>query len=522
MTAPWWQTALLYQVYPRSFADADGDGIGDLRGIASRLDYIADLGADAIWLSPIFRSPMADFGYDVADYCDVDPLFGSLDDLDRLIADAHARGLKVILDFVPNHSSDEHPWFVESRSSRTSPKRDWYVWRDALPDGSAPNNWVSFFGGSTWEWDEETEQYYLHLFDRKQPDLNWRNPEVRAAMYDVMRFWLDRGVDGFRIDVLWLLIKHAEFVDNPPAEPMRDDETEWTRYDRPAFEDRPETHEIVREMRALADAYDDRVLIGEIYLPLARLVTYYGETLDGIHLPFNFSLVTMGSWDAGTIRRLVDAYEAALPEGGWPNWVLGNHDMPRVATRSGPAARLAQMLLLTLRGTATAYYGDELGMEDVPIAPELAVDPQAAVGRNRDPVRTPMQWDDGPNAGFAPPRRAAVAAAGGRPTASATSRRSARTRGRCWRSSARSPTCDAGRRRCTWARTARWTRATTSSRTCASRTASVCWSCCASRRRRSRSTSRARAPQARCCWRPASSATARSTSPASSWPAGRA
>ena len=222
-------------------------------------------------------------------------------------------------------------------------------------------------------------------------------------MYDVMRFWLDRGVDGFRIDVLWLLVKHADFIDNPPAEAMREGETEWTRYDRPAFEDRPETHEIVREMRALSDEYDDRVLIGEIYLPLARLVRYYGPALDGIHLPFNFSLVTMGSWDAGAIRRLVDAYEAALPAGAWPNWVLGNHDMPRVATRSGPAARLAQMLLLTLRGTATAYYGDELGMEDVPIAPELAVDPQAATGRNRDAVRTPMQWDAGPNAGFAPP-----------------------------------------------------------------------------------------------------------------------
>ena len=253
MTAPWWQTALLYQVYPRSFADADGDGVGDLPGITSRLGYIAELGADAIWLSPIFRSPMADFGYDVADYRDVDPLFGTLDDLDRLIAAAHARGLKVILDFVPNHSSDEHPWFVESRSSRTSPKRDWYVWRDARPDGSPPNNWVSFFGGTTWEWDEETGQYYLHLFDRKQPDLNWRNPEVRAAMYDVMRFWLDRGVDGFRIDVLWLLVKHADFIDNPPAEAMREDETEWTRYDRPAFEDRPDTHEIVREMSALSD-----------------------------------------------------------------------------------------------------------------------------------------------------------------------------------------------------------------------------------------------------------------------------
>ena len=230
---------MLYQIYPRSFADSDGDGIGDLRGIASRLDYVADLGADAIWLSPIYPSPMADFGYDIADYTDVDPLFGTLSDLDALVAAAHGRGLRVILDLVPNHSSDEHPWFAEARASRDSPRRSWYLWHDGRGDGRPPNNWQSVFGGPAWEWDEASGQFYLHLFDRKQPDLNWRNPEVRAAMYDVMRFWLDRGIDGFRIDVLWLLVKDAAFTDNPPPRPRVEGELEMGRYEMPAFEDLP-------------------------------------------------------------------------------------------------------------------------------------------------------------------------------------------------------------------------------------------------------------------------------------------
>jgi len=398
----WWQTGVLYQIYPRSFADSDGDGVGDLRGIAQRLDYVAGLGVDAIWLSPIYPSPMADFGYDIADYTDVDPLFGTLDDLDALVADAHARGLRVILDLVPNHSSDDHPWFAEARASRDNPRRDWYIWHDGRGDGRPPNNWESLFGGPAWEWDEATGQFYLHLFSRKQPDLNWRNPGVRTAMYDVMRFWLDRGIDGFRIDVLWLLVKDEAFGDNPPLKPRAEGELEVGRYEMPAFEDLPETREIAREMRAISDEYDDRVLIGEIYLPLERLVAYYGEQLDGIQLPFNFGLVTTPRLAAESIRAIVDAYEAALPEGAWPNWVLGNHDVPRIATRIGPErARLAQMLLLTLRGTPTVYYGDELGMPDVKIPPELVVDPAAAGGRSRDGARTPMQWDAGPNAGFA-------------------------------------------------------------------------------------------------------------------------
>ena len=403
MRAPWWQTGVIYQIYPRSFADGDGDGVGDLPGITARLGYVAGLGVDAVWLSPVFRSPMADFGYDISDYRDVDPLFGTLADLDDLVAEAHARGLRVILDLVPNHTSDEHPWFVESRSSRDNPKRDWYVWRDPRPDGSEPNNWPSFFGGSAWELDEASGQYYLHLFDVGQPDLNWRNPAVREAMYDVMRFWLDRGIDGFRIDVLWLLVKDEQFADSPPVGPP-EHELDVSRHDHPGFEDRPETHEVVREMRRLVDAYDERVLIGEIYLPLERLVRYYGEQLDGVHLPFNFGLVTGAGFGAATIRRLIEAYEAALPEGAWPNWVLGNHDISRIATRGGPGSvRVAQMLLLTLRGTPTCYYGDELGLADGEIPPERVVDPQAAAGRTRDPARTPMPWTPGPNAGFSPP-----------------------------------------------------------------------------------------------------------------------
>jgi alpha-glucosidase len=401
--ARWWQTGLIYQIYPRSFVDSDGDGVGDLRGIVGRLDYLVELGVDAIWLSPIYPSPMADFGYDITDHCDVEPLFGTLGDLDDLVARAHERGIRVILDLVPNHTSSEHPWFVDARSSRESRHRDWYIWRDPLPDGSPPNNWESYFGGSAWWWDEPSGQFYLHLFHRTQPDLNWRNPQVKAAIHDVMRFWFDRGIDGFRIDVLWLLVKDDEFRDNPPPPPLQEGEHEWSRYDRPAFEDRPEVQEIARELRRVADEYDDRVLIGEIYLPLERLIPYYGEGLQGIHLPFNFGLVTTPRWDASAIRQMIDTYEAALPPGAWPNWVLGNHDVPRIATRVGAeGARLAQMLLLTLRGTPTCYYGDEIGMRDAPIPPDRVVDPQARAGRSRDPARTPMQWDGTPTAGFTP------------------------------------------------------------------------------------------------------------------------
>ena len=398
----WWQRGIIYQVYPRSFQDANGDGVGDLAGIKQRLDYLAGLGVDAIWISPIFPSPMADFGYDVADYCGIDPLFGSLADFDALLADAHARGLKLILDFVPNHTSDRHPWFIESRASRDNPKRDWYIWRDAKPDGSPPNNWISHFGGPAWEFDEATGQYYLHSFLREQPDLNWRNPQVRAAMHDALRFWLDRGVDGFRVDVIWLMIKDDKFRDNPPNPDWMPGGSEIGKLLQLYNADRPEVHDVIAGLRAVLDEYRERVLIGEIYLPIERLVTYYGAGLKGAHLPFNFQLLET-EWRASKIAKLIDEYERLLPRGGWPNWVLGNHDRPRIAARVGePQARVAAMLLLTLRGTPTIYYGDEVGLARVHIPPELAQDPweKNEPGQGRDPSRTPMQWDARANAGF--------------------------------------------------------------------------------------------------------------------------
>ncbi|MDB5560026.1 MAG: alpha-amylase [Enterovirga sp.] len=400
----WWKHGIVYQIYPRSFQDSNGDGVGDLRGIASRLDYLADLGIDAVWISPIYPSPMADFGYDVADYCGIHPLFGTMADFDHLIAEVHRRGLKLILDFVPNHSSDQHPWFVESRSSRSNPKRDWYIWRDPKPDGSPPNNWVSNFGGSAWQFDEASGQYYYHAFLREQPDLNWRNPELREAMHDVLRFWLDKGVDGFRVDVIWHLIKDAEFRDNPPNPAWHPGRPEIESLLQVYSNDQEEVHEVIAGMRRVLDDYQDRVLIGEIYLPTERLVTYYGKDLSGAHLPFNFQLIQT-AWNARAIARLVDEYEAALPAGGWPNWVLGNHDQPRIAARIGAEqARVAAMLLLTLRGTPTMYYGDEIGLARVEIPPERVQDPweknEPGLGFNRDPARTPMQWDGSGHAGF--------------------------------------------------------------------------------------------------------------------------
>ena len=404
MGAEWWKRGLIYQVYPRSFQDSDGDGIGDLKGIRRRLGHFQDLGVDAVWISPIFASPMADFGYDISDYRAIDPLFGTLADFDALAADVHARGLKLILDLVPNHTSDQHPWFVESRSSRSNPKRDWYIWQDARPDGSPPNNWLANFGGSGWEWDEATGQFYYHAYLKQQPDLNWRNPEVRAAMFAVMRFWLDRGVDGFRVDVLWRLIKDDQFRDNPPNRGWRPGMAGIERDLEVYSADRPEVHAVVAEMRAVMAAYPDRVLIGEIYLPVDRLVTYYGAHLDGANLPFNFQLL-QAAWRADEIARIVRDYEAALPPGAWPNWVLSNHDRHRIASRVGPAqARVAAMLLLTLRGTPTLYYGDELGLEQVPIPPGRVQDPweknEPGLGLGRDPCRTPMPWDTSAEAGF--------------------------------------------------------------------------------------------------------------------------
>jgi alpha-glucosidase len=403
--AAWWQRGVVYQIYPRSFQDSDGDGIGDLTGIESRLDYLSRLGIDAIWISPIYPSPMADFGYDVADYCDVDSRFGTLTDFDRLLVAAHEKGIKVILDFVPNHTSDQHPWFLASKSALTDPKRDWYIWRDSAPGGGPPNNWISDFGGSAWRWDEATGQYYLHAFLEQQPDLNWRNPAVRSAMYDVLRFWLARGVDGFRIDVLWHLVKAEGFPDNPPNPAYRAGMGEMQRVLQVHSTDQPEVHAIAAEMRRIADGFGARVLIGEIYLPLERLVHYYGPENTGVHLPFNFQLVD-AAWSARGLRAMIAEYEAALPSAeSWPNWVLGNHDRPRIAARIGEAqARVAAMLLLTLRGTPTLYYGDELGLGHVEIPPQCVQDPrelrEPGLGLGRDPVRTPMPWDTTPSAGF--------------------------------------------------------------------------------------------------------------------------
>jgi len=406
-TEPWWQRGVIYQIYPRSFQDSDGDGVGDLGGIEARLDHVVSLGVDAIWLSPIFPSPMIDFGYDIENYCDIDPLFGDLAAFDRLLDQVHRRGLRLLLDFVPNHSSDRHPWFLESRASRDNPKRDWYIWRDPAPDGGPPNNWISDFGGSSWEWDERTGQYYLHAFLKEQPDLNWRNPQARAAMMDVLRFWLDRGVDGFRIDVLWHIIKAEDFPDNPVDPDWHAGITQRDRLIQLHSTDQQEAHAISADFRRLADSYGDRVLIGEIFLPNDRHARWYGTVeRPQVHLPFNFQLIETG-WDAAGLRDMIAAYERSLPAHGWPNWVIGSHDAPRIAARIGEAqARVAAMLLLTLRGTPTLYQGDEIGIGKVDIPPDRLRDPhdfrQPGIGLGRDRSRTPMPWDGSPFAGFSP------------------------------------------------------------------------------------------------------------------------
>lgn len=404
----WWKQGIIYQIYPRSFKDSNGDGVGDLQGIIEKLDYLVALGIEAIWISPIYPSPMADFGYDVSDYCAIHPLFGDLATFDKLLAEAHARNLRVVLDYVPNHTSNEHAWFLESRSARENPKRDWYIWRDAKPDGSPPNNWESMFGGKAWEWDEHTQQYYLHLFLPQQPDLNWRNPEVIQAMHDVLRFWLDRGVDGFRMDVVTFLIKHPDLPDNPLTRSSMFSMLEEDSYVQKHVYDinQPEVHDRIREFRQIADSYDGhRVTIGETwFFDPTELADYYGREMDELHVPFNFQLMKQ-PWDVAHMRQSILTYYDALPPGAWPNFVLGSHDEHRFATRYGREnARSAAMLLLTLWGTPTWYYGDEIGMEDVEIPPHRIQDPfelrVPGEGHGRDPERTPMQWDASPNAGF--------------------------------------------------------------------------------------------------------------------------
>jgi alpha-glucosidase len=411
----WWQQGVIYQIYPRSFKDSTGDGIGDLAGIIAKLDYLTWLGVDAIWISPIYPSPMVDFGYDITDFTGIDPIFGDLATFDTLIVQAHQRNLKVIMDYVPNHTSDLHPWFLESRSSRHNPKRDWYVWAEPMPDGSPPNNWLGSWGGSAWEWDDTTRQYYLHSYHKTMPDLNWRNPAVKNAMLDVVRFWLDRGVDGIRIDSAHRFMKDPQLRDNPPNpnpkvtayKLLGDYDAQLHLYDK----GHADIHTVYRELRTLLDTYSPqapRVALGEMHIfDWQEWASYYGARLDELHLPLNFGLIGV-PWKARSVRQLVDAVEAALLPEAWPNYVLGNHDEPRVATRLGSRqARVGMMLLLTLRGTPTLYYGDEIGMHNVAILPQDVHDPWEknlpAMGFGRDPERSPMQWDDGPNAGFCPP-----------------------------------------------------------------------------------------------------------------------
>jgi glycosidase len=404
----WWRHAVFYEIYVRSFQDSNGDGVGDLQGVIDRLDYIAGLGIDAIWLTPFYPSPMADFGYDVEDHTGVDPLFGDLDAFDRLVDEAHERGLRVITDYVINHTSEEHPWFQESRASRASTKRNWYVWADPKPDGSPPNNWLGAFGGPAWTLDEATGQYYRHSFLREMPDLNWRDPQLRTAMFGVVRFWLDRGVDGFRIDAAQYPMKDPEMRDNPANHgevklhrPLGEFDEQIHIYDA----GHPDIHGLYGELREVLDSYDppQRVAIGEIHVfDWDRWASYYGTGDDELHLLFNFGLLSV-EWSADAIAELVRQVEAELPDGAPPSWVLGNHDEPRTASRLGRnLARAALLLQLTLRGAPTLYYGDELGLPNAHIAPDEIVDPWGfqSPELSRDPERSPMPWDPGPSCGF--------------------------------------------------------------------------------------------------------------------------
>jgi alpha-glucosidase len=379
---PWWKTATVYQIYPRSFCDTTGNGVGDLEGVIAHLDHLEWLGVDAIWLSPVFTSPMVDHGYDVADYCDIDPIFGDLEKFDRLVAEAHGRNIRVVLDWVPNHTSDRHDWFVESRSSLDSPLRDWYVWREGDPD-TPPNNWQAALSpGPAWTWDESTASWYLHLFTPNQPDLDWSNHAVRDAMLDTLRFWLDRGVDGFRMDVVHLIAKPAGLPDRPggPGQVIVDI-------------DEPAVHDYLRDIRAVLDEYPQQPMsVGEVYLlDPHRVASYYGHD-DELHLSFNF-IALHGPWSAEHWNREIRAAQAAFdPVNAWPTWVLSNHDQTRHRQRYGGSERIARaaaVLLLTLRGTPFLYAGEELGLVDAEVPREQQQDPQ---GR-RDGCRAPIPWD---------------------------------------------------------------------------------------------------------------------------------
>ena len=407
---PWWKHAVIYEIYPRSFQDSNGDGVGDINGITSRLDYLHNLGVDAIWITPMYPSPLVDFGYDVADYTAIDPLYGTLADLDHLIAEAKQRNIRVIMDLVANHTSDQHPWFKESRSSRDNPKRDWYIWRDGKAPGQPPNNWQSWFGHSAWTLDPKTNQYYYHYFYVEQPDLNWRNPEVRKAMYDVMRFWLKRGVAGFRIDAVSRLFEDPELRDDPyaPGTNAYGDRNIVHKY----TDDLPEVHDVLREMRKVVDEFPGNpVLISEADEPTIKdLTKMYGAHNDEIQLPMDFQIADVNHLSAPDFRRLLDEVENNSA-GGQPHFFFSNHDQDREWDRYGDGvhndqiAKLMAALLLTARATPLMYYGQELGMRTTPpVRKEDVKDPIGIIGwpkeKGRDGERTPMQWDTSKNAGF--------------------------------------------------------------------------------------------------------------------------
>ena len=407
---PWWKHAVIYEIYPRSFQDSNGDGIGDINGITSRLDYLHDLGISAIWITPMYPSPLIEFGYDVADYTALDPLYGTLADFDRLMAEAKKRNIRVIMDFVPNHTSDQHAWFKESRSSRTNPKRDWYIWRDGQGPGQPPNNWQSWFGHSAWQFDPATGQYYYHHFYIEQPDLNWRNPEVRKAMYDAMRFWLDRGVAGFRLDAVSRLFEDPNLHDDPilPGKNAYGDPNIQHKY----TDNLPEIHDVLREMRKVVDAYPGKpVLISEADEPNIRELTkMYGAHNDEVQLPMDFQIADVNKLSVPDFRKLLDEVENN-PVHGQPHYFFSNHDQSRTWDRYGDGvhneqiAKLMAAILLTPRATPLMYYGEEIGMRTItPVRKEDVQDPIGKIGwpeeKGRDGERTPMQWDTTKDAGF--------------------------------------------------------------------------------------------------------------------------
>ena len=402
----WWKTTVIYQCYPKSFRDTDKSGTGDLKGIIEKIDYFVDIGVDTVWLNPIFLSPQKDNGYDISNYTDVDPLYGTMDDLKSLLKEMKSRGLHLLLDFVPNHTSDEHPWFRESRSNTSNPKRDWYIWADGKDDGP-PNNWISLFGGSAWTLDNTTGQYYFHQFGDFQPDLNYRNPDVVKEMENVVRFWLDLGVDGFRIDAVIFLLE----------DPLLPDEVPDPSYSGPNCTgniSNPDCygslvhnytsnyhgiHDIIKGWRKVVDSFDDRFIVGEVYDPVEEVMTYYGENDDEFHFPFNFLLLGLSNWTGFSVSQNVSSWLDNMPNNSWPNWVLGNHDNPRIANKVGNyLARAVNVLLLTLPGTPTSYYGEEIFMTDVYVPPNKIHDLSG-----RDKERTPMQWNKDTNAGFTSP-----------------------------------------------------------------------------------------------------------------------